>query len=77
MSFGSRGGGRSSILQQIPSKPTDFPGNNARAIQFHVASANKDTIGDYHVRGVVTNNGNTRLTSVKVTVTDYHLIGVS
>ena len=49
--------GSSSMLQQIPSKPTDFPGNNAGAVQVHVTSANKDTIGSYHVRGEITNNG--------------------
>jgi hypothetical protein len=39
--------------------------------QAHVTSANKDTTGSYHVRGEITNNGNTTLNSVMVTVHFY------
>jgi hypothetical protein len=67
-SFRSREGGRHGMLQQIPSNPTDFPGNHPTAIQVHVTSANKDMTGTYHVRGEITNNGNTTLNSVMVTV---------
>lgn len=62
------------MLQQIPLKPTDFPGNQS-AIQVHVASANEDTIGSYHVRGEITNNGNTTFYFVKVTVHFYDANG--
>jgi hypothetical protein len=32
----SEGTGRNSMLQQIPSKPTDFPRNHPSVIQVHV-----------------------------------------
>ena len=56
------------MLQQIPSKHTDFPGNHPNVIQVHVTSASKDTTGNYHARVEITNNGNTTLNSVMVTV---------
>jgi hypothetical protein len=62
-------------LQQIPSKPTDFPGNDANAIQIHVTSAKKDIIGDYHVKGEITNIGKSILNFVKVTVHFYDAKG--
>jgi hypothetical protein len=63
--------GGHSTLQQIPSNPTDFPGNHANAIQVHVTSAKKDIIGSYHVRGEITNEGKDTLNFVKVTVHFY------
>jgi len=58
-------------LIQLPSGMTDFPDNNANAIQVHVATAKKDTIGDYHVTGEITNVGNDALSFVLVTVHFY------
>jgi hypothetical protein len=53
---------------QIPSVTTDFPDNDKNAIEVHVTSANKDSIGSYHVRGEIKNLSNdTTLQFVKVT----------
>jgi hypothetical protein len=75
------GGSSSSGLTQIPSKATDFPGNDQTAIQVHITSAKKDIIGSYHVIGEITNEGNSTLQNVMVTVHLYDanngLVGVS
>jgi hypothetical protein len=75
------GSGSSSSLTQIPSKATDFPNNDSSAIQVHITSAKKDTIGSYHVLGEITRNGNTPIQNVMVTVHLYDanngLVGVS
>jgi hypothetical protein len=55
-------------LTQIPSVTTDFPDNDKNAIEVHATSANKDSIGSYHVRGEIKNLSNdTTLQFVKVT----------
>ena len=68
-------------LTQIPSKSTDFPGNDPSAIQVHITSAKKDIIGSYHVIGEITNNGNSTIQNVMVTAHFYDanngLVGVS
>ena len=68
-------------LKQIPSEPTDFPGSNPDAVQVDVASANKDSIGAYHVRGTIKNLGDSNLEFVKVTGifydTDNKTVGVT
>jgi len=73
--------GGSSELTQIPSKSTDFPGNDQSAIQVHITSAKKDIIGSYHVIGEITNNGNSTVQNVMVTAHFYDanngLVGVS
>jgi hypothetical protein len=73
--------GGSSELTQIPSKSTDFPGNDQSVIQVHITSAKKDIIGSYHVIGEITNNGNSTIQNVMVTAHFYDanngLIGVS
>jgi hypothetical protein len=65
----------SSSLTQIPSEATDFPKNDQNAVETHVTSAKKDSIGAYHVRGEIKNLSNdTTLQFVKVTA---HLYDVS
>ena len=60
-------------LTRIPSKSTDFPGNNP--------SAKKHVIGSYHVIGEITNNGNSTIQNVTVTAHFFDanngLVGVS
>jgi hypothetical protein len=75
------GSSTSSGLTQIPSKVTDFPNNNPSVIQVHVTSAKKDVTGSYHIIGEITNNANSPIHSVMVTVHLYDanngLVGVS
>jgi hypothetical protein len=75
------GGSSSFELTQIPSKATDFPGNDQSKIQVHITSAKKDIIGSYHVMGELTNNGNSTIHNVMVTAHFYDanngLVGVS
>jgi hypothetical protein len=57
-----------SNLTQLPSEPTDFPNNDQKAVETHVTSAKKDSIGSYHVIGEIKNLSNdTTLQFVKVT----------
>lgn len=63
--FASNSGGGQ--LEQIPSEPTDFPGSDPNAIKSEVTSANRASTGSYHIRGVITNLGNTDLEFVRVT----------
>jgi hypothetical protein len=58
-------------LKQIPSEPTDFPGDDPNAVKVDVATAKKDIIGSYHVRGEIKNLGDTVLTFVQVTAHFY------
>jgi len=60
-SFGTKGG-----IEQIPSEPTDFPSDNPDLIKVDVTSANKDSIGFYHVIGDIKNLGNDTLQNVQV-----------
>lgn len=55
-------------IEQIPSKETDYPGNNPNLIKSDVTSANKDSLGHYLIIGVVKNLGNSTLRDVMVTV---------
>ncbi|MDP9290637.1 MAG: FxLYD domain-containing protein [Thermoproteota archaeon] len=79
--YGGGNTGSSSELTQIPSKATDFPGNDQSAIQVHITSAKKDIIGSYHVMGELTNNANSTIQNVMVTAHFYDanngLVGVS
>lgn len=56
-----------SQLVQIPSQPTDFPGGNHNTVELIVTTANRDSIGSYHVRGTIKNLGGSNLEFVKVT----------
>lgn len=58
-------------LKQIPSETTDFPGDDANAVKVDVATAKKDIIGSYHVRGEIKNLGNDTLNYVQVTAHFY------
>lgn len=60
-SFGAKAG-----LEQLPSETTDFPGDNTNVINADVTSAKKDSIGFYHVKGVIKNLSNDTLTYVQV-----------
>src|SRR5688572_7430162 len=62
--FASNSGGQ---LEQIPSEPNDFPGSDPDAVKVEVTSANEVSTGTYHIRGVITNVGNTDLEFVRVT----------
>jgi hypothetical protein len=62
-------------LQQIPSNVTDFPNNDANAIQVHVIGAKKDIAGAYHVTGEITNVVNQSFSSVAVTAHLYDAAG--
>ena len=59
----------------MPSNATDFPGNDPSVVQAHVTSAKKDIIGNYHVTGQITNEGNDTINSVLVTVHFYDASG--
>jgi hypothetical protein len=59
-------------LVMTPSKITDYPGNNAAAIQVQVANAYRDSVGYYHIQGEVTNMGTSTISSVQVTVHFYN-----
>lgn len=52
---------------QIPSEPTDFPGNNQDLVDILFVKANKDSIDNYHVLGSIKNVGTETLNSVRVT----------
>lgn len=54
-------------LIQLPSQSTDFPNNDQSVVQVTVATAKKDTIGDYHIKGEIKNLSNDTLQFVKVT----------
>lgn len=58
-------------LFMTPSQITDYPSNNANAIQVHVANAYKDSVGYYHVMGELTNLGTSTISSVQVTAHFY------
>jgi hypothetical protein len=58
-------------LKQIPSEPTDFPGDDPNVVKVDGATAKKDIIGSYFVRGEIKNLGDTALTSVQVYVHFY------
>ena len=58
-------------LKQIPSEPTDFPGDDPNLVKVDVVTAKKDPFGGYNVRGEIKNLGDTELTSVQVTVHFY------
>lgn len=55
-------------LEQIPSEPTDFPGDDPNVVRVDLATVEKDIIGDYPFRGEIKNLGDTALTSVKINV---------
>jgi hypothetical protein len=65
--FAAKGKG----LKQIPSEPTDFPGDDANAVKVDVATAKKDIIGSYHVTGEIKNLGASALALVQVTAHFY------
>jgi hypothetical protein len=65
--FAAKSGG----LEQIPSEPTDFPGDDPNVVKVDVATAKKDIIGSYFVRGGIKNLGDTALTLVQVTAHFY------
>jgi hypothetical protein len=48
---------------------------NAKAIQIHVTSAKKDSVGYWHVVGEVTNMGTSSISSVQVTAHLYDANG--
>ena len=58
-------------LTQLASNSTDFPNNDEKAIQVHVKSAKKDSVGYWHVVGEVTNTGNSSLSFVQITAHFY------
>ena len=58
---------QSNQLKQIPSEPTDYPGSDPNAVKVDVSSANKDSIGNYHIRGAIKNLDNIDLEFVRVT----------
>jgi hypothetical protein len=58
-------------LTQLASNSTDFPNNDEKAIQVHVTSAKKDSVGYWHVVGEVTNTGNSSLSFVQITAHFY------
>jgi len=62
---------KSSDLKQLLSEATDFPGDDPNAVDVHVTSAKKDSIGDYHVIGEIKNLSQDPLTYVKVTAHFY------
>src|SRR5438552_3220240 len=62
-------------LVQIPSNKTDYPDNDPSVIQVHVSSAKKDIIGDYELKGEVTNVGNDTLQFVHITSHVYDATG--
>lgn len=72
---GSNYVGTTSSLTQIPSKVTDYPGNDPSVIQVHVTSAKKDVTGAWHVRDEITNTGKDTLQFVRVTVHFYDSSG--
>jgi hypothetical protein len=73
-SSSSRSSSRKS-LTQTPSEPTDFPGNDQNVVKASVTSAKKDIIGDYHVRGDITNISNDTLQGVQVVAHFYDASG--
>jgi hypothetical protein len=58
-------------LEQIPSEPTDFPGDNPNVVKVDVARAKKDVVGSYEVRGEIKNLGHNALRLVRVTAHFY------
>jgi hypothetical protein len=59
-------------LNQLPSDVTDYPNDDPNAVEVHVTTANKDSIGNYHVRGEIKNLGEEILQYVKVTAHFYN-----
>ena len=57
---------KSSTLKQLPSKPTDFPGNDPSVLQIHAFKSVQDSVGQYHIRGEVVNLSNKTLLYPKV-----------
>lgn len=62
-------------LTQIPSNPTDFPGNSPNLIKVAITGAHKDIVGAWHVTGEITNVGNLTLNFVQVTAHLYDSTG--
>jgi len=62
---------KSGGLKQLSSETTDFPNDDPNAVDVHVTSAKKDSIGDYHVIGEIKNLSQDPLTYVKVTAHFY------
>ncbi len=62
---------RSSGLQQIPSNATDFRNDNPNAIKVQLASAKKNILGDYEIKGEITNLGNDTIKFVQITAHVY------
>src|SRR6266487_2428644 len=70
-STGSSHGG----LTQIASNKTDYPDNDPSVIQVHVSSAKKDILGDYELKGELTNVGNDSLQFVHINAHVYDATG--
>ena len=47
--FATKSGGKG--LNQIPSEVTNYPNDDPNVVEVHVTTANKHSIGNYHVRG--------------------------
>jgi hypothetical protein len=62
-------------LRQIASNKTDFPNNDPSMIQVHVTSAKKNILGDYELKGELTNIGNSSLQFVQITAHLYDATG--
>jgi hypothetical protein len=70
-SSSSSSNSRSVGLQQIPSNRTDFPSDNPNAIQVQVVSAKKNILGEYEIKGEITNVGNDTIEFVQITAHIY------
>jgi hypothetical protein len=74
-SFSTVKGSKHGGLIQIPSNKTDYPDNDPTVINVHVSSAKKDIIGDYEIKGEVTNVGSDALRFVHITAHVYDAAG--
>lgn len=73
-SFRGGGAGHSPIIQQIPSSVTDYPAGQSNALRLDFVNSHRNILGDYEIKGSVTNTSPTQsLGFVSVRVTLYNI----
>lgn len=65
--FQTNASSESNEIIQIPSKPTDFPGNSQDNLEILFSKATRSSSGDVHVIGSIENTGQNTLRYVDVT----------